>query len=587
MSHGQDSSCYNPRSMVNGSTISQYHGARGYGNPAPGGDPRRPTAAKWLLLGVAILAAANAGLSQEGGSDLQAPPDVTFERILRAADQPENWLTYSGTLDGNRYSRLEQITRQNVANLELAWLRQKPTNGRLEATPLVVDGILYTTRNTNDVVALNAETGTVLWEHRYDPIEGARATGGGGRPNRGLAILGDTLFLGTLDAHLLAIDASSGELRWDTKVAEALDPVCGGKNCYSITHAPLIVKDKVLVGVGSGERPTRGFLAAYDAHTGDEMWRFYTIPGPGEPGNDTWAGDSWKVGGAPIWNTGSFDLDLNLTYWGVGNPSPPSDGSNRAGDNLYSNSVVALDADTGKLRWHYQFTPHDVYDWDSAHVPVLADLQWEGRLRKVMLWANRSGLFYVLDRTNGEFLLGKPFVEVNWMTGFDEQGRPLGVPAMLDRDKREGDLHPGIAATNWYPPSYSPNTGLFYVPAWERQRPPRRPSPSYGAIRAIDPKTGEQTWEFRRDDAVFESGVLTTASDLLFTGVWGDFYSGVKAAARADRYFYALDARTGELLWQFALAGSVQAGPMSYSVDGRQYIAVAAGDTLYAFALRP
>lgn len=587
MSHWQGASGYNLRSMVKG-THQPISNCPGFPKPSPANDSSRSATGKCLLLGAAILAASSIGLSQDGGSELQTPPDVSFDRILRAVDEPENWLTYSGTLDGSRHSRLEQITTENVASLELAWLRQEPTNGKLEATPLVVDGVMFTTHNTNDVVALDAETGSVLWEHRYEPIEGARATGGGGRPNRGLAILGGTLYLGTLDAHLLAINASTGELVWDTKVADALDPICGGRNCYSITHAPLIVNNKVLVGVGSGERPTRGFLAAYDASTGDELWRFYTIPGPGEPGNDTWDGESWKVGGAPIWNTGSFDADLNLTYWGVGNPSPSMDGSSREGDNLYSNSVVALDADTGELRWHYQFTPHDVWDWDSAHVPVLVDLQWKGRLRKVMLWANRSGLFYVLDRTNGEFLLGKPFVEVNWMTGFDEQGRPLTVANWTDRERwRTEGLHPGIAATNWYPPSYSPSTGLFYVAAWERQRPPRRPSPSYGAIRAIDPKTGEQAWEFRRDDAVFESGALTTASDLLFAGVWGDFYSGDEAASSADRYFYALNARTGALLWRFALAGSAQAGPMSYSVGGRQYVAIAAGDTLYAFALRP
>lgn len=526
----------------------------------------------------------------EYAARIRRSPAVDFERILNAGREPKNWLTYSGTLSGERHSLLTQINPENVENLELAWLWQAQNFAdQFEATSLVVDGVLYTVQAPNDVVALDAKTGEVLWTYSYKPLAKARASGGGGIVNRGLAILDDKLFLGTLDAHLIAIQARNGELVWDAPVADPLD--CVGL-CYSITMAPLVVEDRVLVGVGGGEGPTRGFIAAYAAETGEEVWRFYTIPAPGEPGNETWSGDSWKTGGGGVWNTGSYDPDLNLTYWGVGNPYPwrtrleSEGGAKRLGDNLYTESVVALEAETGQLRWHYQFTPHDNMDWDSAAVPVLAEIPWQGERRRVLLFANRNGLFYVLDRATGEFLMGKPFVEVNWMTGFDDQGRPLIVPGMMDT-REGGDLHPGIAATNWYPPSYSPSTELFYIPAWERQRPPRRPSPSYGAIRAIYPKTGEQAWEFRRSDAVFQSGVLTTASDLLFTGVWGDFYSGDEAASRADRYFYALNARTGELLWQVVLAGSVQGGPMSYSVDGTQYVAVTAGNTLYAFALRP
>ncbi len=289
-----------------------------------------------------------------------------------------------------------------------------------------------------------------------------------------------------------------------------------------MTLAPLIVKDKVIVGVGGGEGRTRGFVAAFDASSGKEAWRFNTVPGPGEPGNNTWAGDSWKTGGAPVWTTGAFDASLNVTYWGTGNPYPPYDGSTRAGDNLYSNSVVALDADTGTLKWHYQFTPHDVQDWDAAQTPILADLPWQGRLRKVMLWANRNGLLYVLDRTTGEFLLGKPFVEVNWMTGFDGTGRPIRVAGQIG--SRETPVQPGNA-TNWNPQSYSPSTGLFYVTGWERRvggefvR-----GKSYSAVRAIDPSTGDKKWEFRVDDAMLQAGMLTTASDLLFTGTGGDLF---------------------------------------------------------------
>jgi alcohol dehydrogenase (cytochrome c) len=486
---------------------------------------------------------------------------------------------------GQRFSPLTQITPGDVKNLELAWIWQAQSQARFEATALVVDGVLYTVQAPNDVVALNAATGRVLWTYSYKPVPRARASGGGGQPNRGLAILGGTLFLGTLDAHLLAIDAFSGKLIWNTTVADAVDPVCKGSNCYVITHAPLVVKDKVIVGVGGGEGPIRGFIAAFDVKTGKEVWRFYTVPAAGEPGSETWSGDSWKTGGGGVWNTGAYDPDLNLTYWGTGNPYPPWDGKTRLGDNLYTDSVVALDADTGKLKWYYQFTPHDVMDWDATEIPVLADIQWQGQARKVMLFANRNGLMYLLDRTTGQFLMGKPFVEANWMTGFDEKGRPMQVPGQLD-DPEKTNIVPWLAATNWFPPSYSPNTGLFYIPAWERGSMQRRPSPSYGAMRAFDPRTGEKKWEFKKNDAMFPAGALTTASDLLFTGTSGDYYSGDAAAALTGGYFYALNARTGELLWQRDMAGSVQGGPMSYSVAGKQYIAVAAGNTLFAFALR-
>lgn len=513
-------------------------------------------------------------------------PAVGFDRIQHAGREPQNWLTYSGDVAGHRYSPLTQITPSNVKDLELAWIWQAQSTGTFEATPLVVDGILYTVQPPNDVVALNAETGRVLWTFPYRPLARARASGGGGAPNRGLAILGDSLFLGTLDSHLLAINAHTGKLLWNATVANANDPSCQGRLCYVITHAPLVVKDKVVVGVGGSEGPIRGFIAAFDAATGKEVWRFYTVPAAGEPGSETWAGDSWKTGGAGIWNTGAFDADLNLTYWGTGNPFPPRDGRTRVGDNLYSDSVVALDADTGKLAWHYQFTPHDTRDWDATQIPVLTDIEWLGRSRKVMLWANRNGLMYVLDRKTGEFLMGKPFVEVNWTSGFDPKGRPIEAPPQVFLTTTI--VTPGVAGTNWYPPSYSANTGLFYIPAWERGTEngvTRSPSPAYGAVRAFDPRTGEKKWEFKRNDAIF-GGVLTTASDLLFSGVGGDGDSGAIAERLADGYFYALDARSGQLLWKMSLAGSVTGGPMSYSVAGKQFIAVAAGNSLFAFALR-
>jgi alcohol dehydrogenase (cytochrome c) len=357
----------------------------------------------------------------------------------------------------------------------------------------------------------------------------------------------------------------------------------------------------IMVGMAGGDRGVRGFISALDARTGKEVWRFYTIPGPGEPGNDTWSGDSWKTGGAGVWNSGAYDAEANLVYFGTGNPWPDREGRQRLGDNLYSDSVVALDPGTGKLKWHYQFTPHDQMDYDSTQVPILADMPWQGRPRKVMLWANRNGIAYVLDRLTGEFLLGKPFVRVNWMEGFDRSGRPQRVPGKIPTPEGELIMPTVLGATNWAPPSYSPKTGLFYVSVWEntgtiavengrgRTRGVagtggtpmgqatltpnlKKEDEGYGAVRAFDPHTLEKKWEFKMNDITW-AGVLTTASDLVFSG-------------GKEGYFFALDARTGELLWKIALGGQVNSGPMSYSVNGKQYVTVAAGNSLFAFALR-
>ena len=522
-------------------------------------------------------------------ASLQAQ-QVTFDRILHADKEPQNWLSYSGTPFNQRYSHLAQITPANVKNLQLQWIWQARSLEKFETTALVVNGVLYTVQAPNDVVALDAETGRPYWTYSYSPAADARTCCG--RVNRGLAILGDTLYMGTIDARLLAIDSKSGELLWNVKVASSSDR-------YSITHAPLIVKDKVIVGTAGGDMGIRGQIAAFDAKTGKEIWRFYTIPGPGEPGNETWSGNSWATGGAGVWNSGAYDPDTNLTFWGTGNPAPDWDGRSRLGDNLYSDSVVAIDADTGKLKWHYQFTPHDELDYDSTQVPVLADVQFKGRPRKVMLWANRNGLMYVLDRTTGEFLLGRPYVKVNWMDGFDAKGRPQRVEGKVPT--KEGTLiQPHVhGATNWAPPSFSPRTGWFYVAHWENSatvvteglspRPagvnPRQTTmgqvnlqpflnnedEAYGVVRAYDPNTLERKWEYRMSDITW-GGVLSTASDLVFSG-------------GKEGYFFALDARTGNLLWKAALGGQVNSGPMSYSVNGKQYITVAAGSSLFAFAL--
>ncbi len=547
------------------------------GNPLPAADRMFGASSPIQFVAKRVPDASDA--IARASSQARKPPIVTFDRLLHTDSEPENWATFSGSLSGQRFSRLTQIIPANVQNLELAWIFQAQSAAKMEATALVVDGILYTTYVPNDVVALDAATGRVIWTYSYTP---SRYRNFGYRVNRGLAILGGTLFLGTLDAHLLAIDAYSGRLIWNAIVADSSDPNCKASSafpieetCYSITNAPLVVGDKVLVGVAGGEGAIRGFIDAFDAATGKEVWRFNIIPALGEPGNETWSGNSWKTGGVGVWNTGAYDPDLKLTYWGTGNPYPLYEGDVRVGDNLYSDSVVALDAETGKLKWHYQFTPHDEWDWDATQVPVLTDLEWQGRSRKVMLWANRNGLMYVLDRATGQFLLGQPFVEVNWMSGFDEKGRPVRTA----RDNKM-QLRPGAGeagATNWYPPSYSSHTGLLYVPALESPA-----NPSYGAVRALDPQTGERKWEFKKQSAIFKAGMLTTASDLLFTGVQGQGEAGKVV----DGQFYALNARTGELLWQRTLPRSVEGSPMSYSVAGKQYVAVAAGNMLFAFALR-
>jgi alcohol dehydrogenase (cytochrome c) len=523
---------------------------------------------------------------------------VTSERLLNARQEPQNWLTYSGDYNGQRHSPLTDITTDNAKNLELQWVFQARSLEKFEATPLVVDGIMYTVQAPNDIVAIDAVTGKVFWIYQYRPSASARPCCG--RVNRGVAIHGDTLYMATIDAHLVAIDTKNGGLIWNIPVASA-------EAGYALTVSPLVIKDKVVVGTAGGEYGIRGFIAAYDVKTGKEAWRFYTIPGPGEPGHETWPADSdaWKHGGASIWTTGSYDPETNLTYWGIGNPGPDWNGDVRMGDNLYSDSVVALDADTGKLKWHYQFSPHDDFDYDSTQVPVLANMEWQGRPRKVMLFANRNGFFYVLDRTNGQFLLGKPFVEVTWASGIDETGRPVKVPGTAPT--REGVLvYPGVqGGTNWYSPSYSPRTGLFYIPTWASYSSvfikmpvkyeegksftggmPRSAVPSlraaqvnnrkeeegYGAVRAVDPKTGERKWEFKMSD-VTDGGILTTASDVLFSG-------------GRDGYFFALDARNGNLLWKANVGGPVACGPISFSVNGRQYVSVAAGNALFTYAVR-
>ncbi|MDA1091812.1 MAG: PQQ-binding-like beta-propeller repeat protein [Acidobacteria bacterium] len=373
-----------------------------------------------------------------------AAAQVPYERILDAASEPEHWLTYSGTYGAQRYSTLDQIDRDNVDQVQPAWIYQASSLHKFEVSPLVVDGVMYITEVPSDATALDLRTGRPIWSYRRSLPQGIVTCCG--QVNRGVALLDDQVFLGTVDAHLVALDARSGGVRWDIEVA---DYTLG----YSITVAPLALKDKIIVGISGGEYGIRGFLDAYDPLTGERLWRFWTVPGPGEPGHDTWSGDSWECGGAPTWVTGAYDPELNLLYWGTGNPGPDFIGEVREGDNLYSESLLALDPDTGALKWHFQFLPHDIHDYDSTQVPVLLDAEYEGRPRQLVVFPNRTGFYYVLDRATGEFLAGKAFAKQTWALGLDEQGRPIENPATIPSIEGALVYPDDDGAANWYSPT--------------------------------------------------------------------------------------------------------------------------------------
>jgi alcohol dehydrogenase (cytochrome c) len=503
---------------------------------------------------------------------------VAPERIRNADQEPGNWLTYSRSYNGHRYTPLAEITAANVDRLRAAWAYQVQQPGKFSTSPVVIDGILYITEPGGDVAALDGRTGRPLWRYSRRPPPDHR--GCCGAANRGLAVLHDLLFVGTLDSHLLAVDLHTGKLRWDTIVADY-------RSGYAITVAPLAFGDRVVVGVAGGELGIRGFLDAYDARTGRRVWRFWTVPGPGEPGHESWEGDSWKTGGAPTWITGSYDPDLNTVYWGTGNPGPDYNGDRRKGDNLYACSLIALDADTGKLRWHFQFTPHDLHDWDSTHVPMLVD---SGQ-RKLILVANRNGFYYVLDRATGEFLRGVQYGKQTWASGLDAKGRPVRIPNM--EPNTEGRVvYPGFhGATNWFSPSFSPLTGLVYVAvreepaAFVKEDVTHRPGQWFsggsprgvpkieptGSIRALDHKTGKQVWDFLLKSPPW-AGLMSSAGGLVFGG-------------SSEGLFYALDATSGKPLWHFGTGGPIFANPVSFLVNGKQHVAIAAGNTLFAFSL--
>jgi alcohol dehydrogenase (cytochrome c) len=525
-----------------------------------------------------LLLAALLGAFVSGSARAQ----VGYDQIVHSSRQPENWLTYGGDYSGRRYSELQQVNATNVSRLAPAWVFQTQLAGKFETTPLVINGIMYFTGPDDHGYALDARTGRAIW--RYERNLPAKIPACCGRVNRGFAALGDSLFMATLDGHVVALDAKTGNLVWDVEAADY-------KLGYTFTVAPLVVKDKVIVGISGGEYGIRGFIDAYEVATGKRAWRFYTVPGPHEPGNETWAGDSWSRGGAPAWVTGTFDPDLNLIYWGTGNPAPSDDTSGRAGDNLYSNCVVALDADTGKLKWHFQFTPADAHDWDATEVPVLVDLSIDGRARKLLAFANRNGFFYLLDRANGKFLLAKPFSHVTWATEVGPDGRPRLLPAAAESKEGTVVCPAAAGATNWMSPSFSPQTSLLYVSVREQcdffvgipqafhpghpyigsvyfKPADERP---WGALRALDPLTGQIKWEFKYLSAPW-AGVLSTAGGLVFSG-------------DMEGYFIAFDARTGKELWHFGTGSPVYTSPMTFALNGKQYIVITSGGALFSFAL--
>jgi alcohol dehydrogenase (cytochrome c) len=512
---------------------------------------------------------------------------VSATELRNADNDPAEWLTYSGSYSGQRYSRLSEINRDSVGRLRLEWQRQLIVEGgRIETTPLVRGSTMFVTEPPQIVRALDAASGQVLWSYLRGPPTRPQLCCG--LENRGVALLGDRVFVGTLDAHLVALDANTGKVVWEVAVADS-------SNGYSITSAPLAIEDTVIVGVAGGEFGARGFLDAYDAASGKRRWRFYTVPAVGEPGSETWDGDSLNHGGSPTWLTGSFDPESRLIYWGVGNPSPNYYGAGRNGDDLYSNSVIAIDATSGTLRWYFQFTPHDLHDWDAAQIPILVDAVIDNTQRRLLAWANRNGFYYVLDRVTGAFLLGTPFVRQTWADGLDEKGRPHVRPESIPT--RQGSLvYPSVAGgTNWWSPSYDPELQLVYVPTIDRgsiyfaspDRPPDELGETLGssseyvsdentnaAVKALDLVTGRVRWQHAhppRKTIRETGGLMSTSGQLVFGG--------------DDEFFFALDAKTGEELWHFNTGGHIAAAPISYALNGHQYVAIAAGRSILAFAL--
>jgi alcohol dehydrogenase (cytochrome c) len=526
----------------------------------------------------------------EGFEDLQLRTDDKRVHLLRRTGERVRpvtsdtaWPTYNGDPGGNRYTPLTQINKDTVSRLAPQWMFSIPDAGQLQVTPVVVDGIMYVTAR-NECFALDAGSGRRIWHYKR-PRTPQTA---GGNANRGVGVAGDRVFMMTDHAHLIALDRFTGELLWDTALAD-------WRENYAASSAPLPAGHLVISGVSGGEHGANGFVTAHDQETGKEVWRFWTVPKPGEPGSETWQGADIEHGGAPTWFTGSYDSDLDLVYWPTGNPAKEYNGDDRKGDNLYASSILALDRRTGKLKWYYQFTPHDLWDWDATQTSVLVDAEWQGKPRKLMLHANRNGFFYVFDRQDGTLLLAKPFVKnLTWASGIGDDGRPIKLPNQEPSPEGTKVCPSQDGATNWFSPSFNPATGLYYVQTFEKcsiytkraqgpweslktylggsQRTAPDPKPQR-ILRAIDIRTGAIAWELPQPGPANSwGGTLTTASGLVIFGEDGGA-------------FMAADAASGKPLWSFPTNQTWKASPMTYMFDGQQHIAVAAGANIIAFAL--
>ena len=500
---------------------------------------------------------------------------VPYEELARAAYAGDDWLTYGGAYAANRFSSLTQINSSNISKLTLRWLY--PFAGdrwKIECSPLVRHGIMYVTGPGGQVIALDALTGAKLWEHDHPFDLVGRGEGPMGQ-NRGVALLGDRVFAATWNSTLTALSATTGKVLWERRVG----PYPG----TWISAAPLAYRDLVVVGVTTPPGEGRGYLAAYDVRTGELRWRFMTIPGPGQPGHETWAGDSWRVGGAGPWMTGSYDPASDVLYWGVGGARPDFDVSTRGGKNLYSNSIVAIRGSTGQLLWYFQSTPGDDHDWDAVQVPVIADRIIEGREDHRLLWANRNGFYYIVDRATGAFVHGAPFVRENWASGLDARGQPILAP--VSRSAQGQVVFPSAnGATNWWPPSYDPDLGLTFIPVLVQGMtffPTRYSLPSaelsfHTAVRAVDAYSGRLVWEHREPERTGDftvSGILSTRGNLVF--------------AAADNQFFALEAQTGKTLWSVGAGGTTYAAPVTFSAGGQQLVSVVIGRSLLTFGLPP
>jgi alcohol dehydrogenase (cytochrome c) len=525
----------------------------------------------------------SAASAQQGQAPVVADANVSADDLLR---QPPgaNWTSYNGDYTGRRYSALREITPANVTRLRASWIFHPSNSERLEVTPVVVNGVMYVT-SSNDAFALDARTGRVIWHHER-PVSAGLLDDAAAHKNRGVGVWRNFVYMETDDAHLLCLDARSGHLLWDVTYADKVKQ-------YGATSAPLIVKDEVIVGTSGGDSGVRGFVAAYDAVTGNLKWRFWTIPGPGEFGSSSWPGDSYLHGGGTTWMPGTYDAKLDTLYWTTSNAAPDFAGDSRPGDDLYTACVLALNPNTGVLKWYFQFTPHDRYDYDANETPVLVTAEVNGRARDLLVQANRNGFLYVLDRTDGKFLKATAFVEkLNWAKGVDASGRPILSGRIPSPEGTQ--ICPSIeGATNWFSPSYNPGTGFFYVMALEscsvffsHPQTFTQGQTFYGTGTKLAPEDHDQkillAYSVREGKIVWRypqvgrgdswGGTLTTAGELVFFG-------------NDSGALEAVEARTGRPLWQFTTGQRIHASPMSYAVDGVQYVAIAAGGDVISFSL--